>query len=297
MRPAPRPRAPRVPRPWLALAVALALPLAAAPLGAQLVPIGDEEDIDEQAAAAYAALTTTPVGALPPSMTARMINGAASTGIGFRFNFGHMDEEGDFSRRNLAGGIDLPIGTATLGLTGGYADMACDDEDLEDFGVTLDCGGLLMAGANLFTPLVSNAMGEGSSIMMGLDAAVGFGTGEVIDAKIDDGFQTGTAKFELTSLSAALSLPIALVVRQPGLVLVPHLKPGFGYGRGKATLESSGDFGEESDESTEAGTRFLLGGGVSMLFPRQGFGIELGMQKVFIEDGDTVIGFGITFGR
>lgn len=294
MRPAPRSRAPRVPRTLLALA--FALPVVAAPVGAQLVP-GDEEDVDEQAAAAYAALTTTPVGALPPSMTARMINGAASTGIGFRFHFGHMDEQGDFSRRNLAGGIDLPIGTATLGLTGGYADMACDDEDLEDFGITLDCGGMFMAGANLFTPLLTNALGDGASIMMGLDAAVGFANGEVIDAEVDDGFQTGTLTYELNSLSAALSFPLALVVRQPGLVLVPHLKPGFGYGRGKAKFEASGDFGEESGEETEAGTRFLLGGGVSMLFPRQGFGIELGMQKVFMDDGDTVIGLGITFGR
>jgi hypothetical protein len=294
MRPATRFRAPRVPRTLLALA--LALPIAAAPLGAQLVP-GEEEDIDEQAVAAYTALTTTPVGALPPSMTARMINGAASPGIGFRFHFGHMDEEGDFSRRNLAGGIDLPIGTATLGLTGGYSDMACDDEDVAEFGVTFDCGGLFMAGANLFTPLVSNALGEGSSIMMGLDAALGFGTGEVIDIEIDDGFQTGSANYEVTSLSAALAFPIALVVRQPGIVLVPHLKPGFGYGRAKAKFEARGDFGEDSGEETEAGTRFLLGGGVSMLFPRQGFGIEVGMQKVFVEDGDTIIGFGITFGR
>lgn len=285
-------------RPVRLTLAALALAALALPAGAQVIPI-DEEDVDPQEAAAYAALTTTPVGALPPSMSARMINGAQSRNVGFRFHFGHMDEQGDFSRRNLAAGIDVPMGSATLGFTGGFVDYACDSEEAEEFGVDLDCGGAFMVGANIFAPLVTSptAQGSTSSFVVGLDAAVGFSSGEVLDASFDDGTTTESINFELQSVSAAISLPVALVVRQPGLILVPHLKPGFGYGRGTAKLEASDGIGEDDTEDTEGGTRFLFGAGVSFLFPNQGFGLEVGMQKVFIEDGDTVIGFGITFGR
>ena len=278
-------------------AAAIALVLSATPLAAQVIPIGEDEDIDPQAAAAYAALTTTPVGALPPMMTARMINGAQSKNLGLRFQFGHMDEEGDFSRRNLAGGIDIPFGAATLGFTGGYVDYACDiDED--EVPLDLDCGGAFMLGANLFTPLVTSQVGQGSSFVLGLDGALGFSSGEVLDAHFDfGGGDEADIKFSLRSLSGAVSFPLALVVRQPGLLVVPHFRPGFGYGRATIDLEASDPTGEQDEEDTESGTRFMLGGGVSFLFPNQGFGIEVGMQKVFIDEGDTVVGIGISFGR
>ena len=277
--------------PLAALTLAFALPA-----GAQVIPI-DEGDVDPQDAAAYAAITTTPVGALPPSLSARMINGSQSPNIGFRFHLGHMDEQGDFSRRNLAAGVDIPMGAATLGFTAGYVDYACDSDEAEEFGIELDCAGAFMLGANMFAPLISSPMGQGSSFMLGIDGTVGFSKGDVIDASFDDGFESGSFRLGLQSLSAAVTFPMALVVRQPGLVIAPHVRPGLGYGRGRIEFEEDDGFETFSEDVTESGTRFMFGGGVAFQFPNRGFGIEIGMQKVFIEDGDTVIGFGITFGR
>ena len=133
--------------------------------------------------------------------------------------------------------------------------------------------------------------------MLGIDGTVGFSTGDIIDASFDDGFESGSFKLGLQSLSAAVTFPMALVVRQPGLVIAPHIRPGLGYGRGRIELEEDDGFETFSDEVTESGTRFMFGGGVSFQFPNRGFGLEIGMQKVFIEDGDTVIGLGFTIGR
>src|SRR5918992_700795 len=97
----------------------LGLLLTAVPASSQVFcsPI-DESDVDSNDAATCLAATATPFGALPTKLPASWL-GRAAAGIGFSLQFGSMDEEGEFGRRNLAVGIDIPAGRATLGLTGG----------------------------------------------------------------------------------------------------------------------------------------------------------------------------------
>jgi hypothetical protein len=52
-----------------------------------------------------------------------------------------------------------------------------------------------------------------------------------------------------------------------------------------------------AEEDAESGTRFMLGGGIGMLFASSGLGVDVGFQRVFIEDGDTLVGIGVSYRR
>ena len=90
-----------------------------------------------------------------------------------------------------------------------------------------------------------------------------------------------------------MGLPLSLVAKSPGVTVVPMLRPGFAYGHSSGEVEFDG----ETEEASESGTRFMLGGGVGLFFVNRGLGLHVGAQKVFIEDGKTVIGLGVTFNR
>ena len=279
--------------PALAASLATALAVAASPALAQT----DSSSADPNAAAAYFALSMTPIGALPPAITTRDA-GLATQRIGFRFQFGYLDDEGDASFHNWAGGVDLAVGQATLGLTAGYGDYSCNETDARAAGFTLKCKGTLMLGASMSTPLLSRPLGpagpESAALNLGLDGALGFGKGDLASLASTD----YTTQFELsvqhTSYAASVGLPVSLVRRSPGVVIVPMLRPAVAYGHAKVTGKFTG---EPDQTSSESGTRFMLGGGVGFFFPRQGIGLQAGAQKVFFEDGKTVIGVGLTFGR
>jgi hypothetical protein len=261
--------------------------------GAQ--PLPEEEDIDENAAAAYSALVTTPVAAFSPTIAAREA-GLAPKRMGFRFQFGHLDDEGDFSHRALAAGIDFPVGTATFGVTAGILDYACDEDPIDDptIDFDLECKSAMMAGANVSAPLLSSPVGTaGSTFNLSLDGAIGFSSGDVIDLEATDGFETLSFEIRQSAMAAAVGMPLSLVVRSPSLIVVPMLRPGIGFGRISGEVELDG----QSEEATESGVRFMLGGGVGFLLPNSGIGFSLGAQKVFYEEGKTVIGLGLTFGR
>ena len=153
------------------LVAALGLLLAPAPAAAQFcLGIRTRKSRTPNSIAACAAATITPFGALPTLLPANVL-GRATTGIGFNFRFGSMDEEGDAGRRNFGIGIDIPMGKASIGLTGGYADFTCDipDEDV-------NCENAIMFGGNFVTPLVTNPIGagdSGQSFILGLNASLG----------------------------------------------------------------------------------------------------------------------------
>ena len=252
------------------------------------------------ATAAYSARTGTPIGALPPMFTLRDV-GMGGRALGFRVQFGNIDEQGSLARRGFAAGIDVPVGTsATVGFTAGYDKYACDESDLTGGDPTIDasCKGAFMAGANVSAPLLRSPVGgDASTFTLGLDGALGFASGEVLTISAPDGVG-GELHINLsnTLMSAALALPLSLAVKYPNAVLVPHLRPGVGYGRAKSKYDSNIPF-LGSGEETESGTRFMLGGGLAVLMPRYGLGLDVGVQKVFIEDGKTLVGVGLTFGR
>ena len=267
------------------LVAALGLLLAPASAAAQFCIGTDQEDPDLNSAAACAAATITPFGALNTLLPSNVL-GRATTGIGFNFRFGSMDEEGDAGRRNFGIGVDIPMGKASLGLTGGYADFTCDIPD-----ESVDCKNAIMFGGNFVTPLVSNPIGagdSGQSFVLGLNASVGYGTGDVIDAN----FGGETLQLSTSGLSVGVGVPIALVARTGTVRITPFIEPAFFWGRTNFEIGGSLGTGDES----ETGTGFALGGGVSFGFA-SGFALDVGFKKVMIDEAKALIGLGISYQR
>jgi hypothetical protein len=242
--------------------------------------------VDSNDAAACLAATSTPFGALPSILPASWL-GRAPTGIGFHLQFGSMDEEGDFGRRNLAVGIDIPAGRATLGLTGGFVDYTCDVE-----GVDIECESSIMLGASFATPLISSALsgeGSGQSFIVGLNTSVGFATGDVLTA--NDPF-FGNVEVGGRSFMVGVGVPIGLVARSGPITITPFVEPAFFWGQTRAEASFDG----QTEEDTETGTGFMIGGGLSLGFAN-GVSLDLGIKKVMIEEANALIGVGISFQR
>lgn len=262
--------------------------LAAAPVASAQVFCSptDEEEVDPNDAAACIAATTTPFGALPTKLPANWL-GRATTGIGFSLQFGTMDEEGDFGRRNLAVGIDFPAGRATIGLTGGFVDYTCDVDD-----VPIECKRSIMAGARFATPLISSTLsteGTGQSFIVGLNTSLGFATGDVLE--VDDPF-FGRIEVGGRSFMVGVGVPIGLVARSGPMTITPFVEPAFFWGQTKA----EGSFNGEEEEDTETGTGFVMGGGLSLSFSN-GVSLDFGVKKVMIDEANAMIGVGISFQR
>ena len=94
------------------------------------------------------------------------------------------------------------------------------------------------------------------------------------------GITKPTGDDEGTVMSASIGLPLSVSAGSASRVTV-FLTPGLGYGRLSAEGES------------ESGTRPMLGAGVR-LRTASGIGFNVGMQKVFIEDGEVVLGAGLS---
>ena len=270
---------------YVTLLAVLGLLFAPAPAMAQFCLGTDQEDPDLNAAAACAAATMTPFGALTTQLPASWL-GRPVTGIGFNVQFGSMDEEGDAGRRNFGVGIEIPMGTASIGLTGGYVDFTCDVP-----GEEVNCESAFMVGGRFATPLVINPIGTGDagqSFVIGLNASVGFGTGDVLDA--DLGGQT--LKVGGRGLSVGVGVPLALVAKSGSISITPFIEPAFMWGQTKFDVESSFGSGDE----TETGTAFVLGGGVSFGFA-SGLSLDVGFKKVMLDEAKSLIGLGLSFQR
>ena len=214
-----------------------------------------EEGPSAQDMAAYFAINFSPVGTLPPLATNTL---ASAGGIGWHLQYGRLDWGSDMNSSSFAGGLDLSVGSGRLGLTAGYMTFDCP--------TGVDCEGHLMLGTRYSAQLTGGVLGDrrtGSRWAMGLEGELGFGFPE-----------------EVTAMAIAASLPIKLTVGK-NVKVSPFLAPGFAYGRLKV-----------SDES-ESGQRFMVGGGVGFAFAN-GIGANLGVRKVFIEEGETQFGLGFT---
>jgi opacity protein-like surface antigen len=270
------------------LVAVLGLLFAPAPAAAQFcLGIDEQEEPDPNSVAACAAATITPFGALPTLLPSNVL-GRATTGIGFNFRLGSMDEEGDTGRRNFGIGVDIPMGKASIGLTGGYADFTCDDDDPD---ADVECQNAIMFGGHFVTPLVTNPIGaaeSGQSFVLGLNASVGYGTGDVLDVS----FGGETLQFSASGLSVGVGVPIALVARTGSVRITPFLEPSFFWGR--SNLELSGSLG--AGDETETGTGFALGGGVSFGFA-SGFAFDVGFKKVMLDEAKALIGLGLSYQR
>lgn len=272
---------------YVTILAALGLLFAAAPARAQVFCIptddtGAEPELDELAACL--AGTTTPFGALPTILPASWLGGT-NTGIGVHVLFGSMSEEGDAGRRNFGLGIDMPIGRANLGLTGGLVDFTCDVE-----GVGVECKSAMMVGARFAAPLVSNPIaGEtGQSFIIGLNASAGFSNGDILS------FSEGTESIEIggRAFSVGVGIPVGLVARSGNITITPFVEPAFFWGQ--TTFKVGGSFAQEEED--ESGTGFALGGGVSFGFAN-GLALDIGFKKVMIDEANALIGLGLSFKR
>jgi hypothetical protein len=212
----------------------------------------------DKAFVAYLTLLETPPGALPVTLSAPML-GRTMTANDFAIRYGYVSLDGA-SLHTGALTLGIPVGPkSAVSLTAGYQGVHCDG-----------CEGHFVAAAKAEGRLSSSVLGTGAEapqLNVGLNGEFGFGK------------PSGGTLFSLTA-----GLPIAMVSGSSTLRIAPYLVPAFGFGLARGGGDS------------ENGTRFLLGGGVMFQNVQNGIGVNLGFQKIFIDQGDTMLGISLSFG-
>jgi len=215
-------------------------------------------------AAAYLALSTTPVGAMTPVVSSAML-GRIAKGYSVTGQYGHLsDDAAGFN--SFGASISMPVSGFSLGGSLGFMSPSADGSKSN-----------LMLGANAETNLGAWALGQGKNANLFTMSV----RGDLGWANPDDG--TGTDN-SITALSFSAGAPFALVLKNGDMTWAPFVTPGFGWGR----LSANG--------ASESGTRFMMGAGLGMTH-RNGWGVSVGMQKVFIENGKTVLGLNLSYGK
>lgn len=210
--------------------------------------------------ASYVALLGTPTAGLAPIATPTMM-GAQQTGLGYSFRYGRVS--GDDAPSNFGAGVSYGISAGTLGLTAGYLQPGIDDAD-----------GHFMLGGHFARGLANVAMSPSAALNIGVDATLGWASRT----------ETSTAgDVDVGLLSAEIGVPVATVAGSGNWRFVPYVQPGLGWGRVSAEDES------------ESGTQFMVGAGLGIMDGTRGIGINVGMKKVFMEDGETVLGLGFSW--
>ena len=213
-------------------------------------------------AAAYVALSTTPVGAMTPIVTSAML-GRIAKGYSVTGQYGHLsDDAAGFNSFGAA--ISMPVSGLSLGGSLGYIAPSAQG-----------ASGNMMLGLNAETNLGAWALGAGKDAnLFTMSVRSDFGW-----ANPDDG-----AGSNFTSLSLSAGAPFALVLKSGEMTWAPFVTPGFGWGR------------ISENSVSESGTRFMMGAGLGMTH-RNGWGVSVGMQKVFIDNGKTVFGLNLSYGK
>ena len=214
--------------------------------------------------AGYVALSATPVGAMTPVVSSAML-GRIAKGYSFTGQYGHLsDDAAGFN--SFGASVSMPLSGFSLGGSLGFMSPSAQGSKSN-----------LMLGANAETNLGAWALGQGKNANLVTVSARGdFGW-----ANPDDG--TGTNN-SITALSFSAGAPVALVLKNGDMTWAPFVTPGLGWGR----LSAQG--------TSESGTRFMMGAGLGMTH-RNGWGVSAGMQKVFIENGKTVFGLNVSYGK
>jgi hypothetical protein len=208
--------------------------------------------------AGYIALAGTPVGAMTPVVTSAML-GRIAKGYTVAGQYGHLsDDAAGFN--SFGASISMPVSGFTLGGSIGMFSPSVDGAKSN-----------MLLGLNAETNLGAWALGEGKDANLFTMSARGdFGWANPED-------------LGLMSLSAGV--PVALVLKSGDMTWAPFVTPGFGWGRISPTGFDS-----------QSGTRFMMGAGLGMAH-RNGWGVSVGMQKVFIDQGKTVFGLNLSYGK
>jgi len=207
--------------------------------------------------AGYVALSGTPVGAMTPIVTSAML-GRIAKGYSVAGQYGHLSDN-TTGFNSFGASISMPVSGFSLGGSLGF-----------------------------FSP---SAQGSKSNMMLGLNAETNVGAWALGDGK-DANLFTLSARGDfgwanpqdLGLLSFSASAPFALVLKSGSMTWAPYVTPGFGWGRVSPTGAAS-----------VSGTRFMMGGGLGVTHAN-GWGLSLGMQKIFIDQGKTAFGLNVSYG-
>jgi len=212
---------------------------------------------DASDSAAYRALTQTPPSALPMPMDVAITGLRDRTGI--RLRYGIMSYDDREYVHNFGVGLTIPVGSSSIGLTGGYYWPNCNGH----------CTGHSMFGVAYSQNLVRIPLGAGS------------GAGVL---NVGSGWEAGYARQNATLVSGRLSIPISLVPQQHSVTVIPYVAPGVGGGLVK------------DDSGTEVGLLFTLGAGIGLRTTR-GFTAHAGISRAFLSTGNWLAGVGITIAQ
>ena len=214
--------------------------------------------------AGYLALGGTPVGAMTPVVTSAMY-GRIAKGYSIVGQYGHLSDDA-LGFNSFGASVSMPVSGFSLGGSFGFMSPSAQGAKSN-----------MMLGLNAETNLGAWALGDGKNANLFTMSARGdFGW-----ANPDDG--TGTNN-SVTALSLSAGVPFALVLKTGDMTFAPFVTPGLGWGRLSA------------NSASESGSRFMLGTGIGMTH-RNGWGVSVGMQKVFIDQGKTVFGLNLSYGR
>lgn len=212
---------------------------------------------EEGDVAAMIGLMGTPLAGLAPIATPAMM-GAQQTGLGYSFRYGKVT--GDDAPNNFGAGVSYGHSAGTFGVTLGYLSPSGDS----------DIDGNIMIGGHYSRNLTNVALSGTSALNIGLDAGLGWASTEYFG-------------FEADLLSLGVSVPVSTVIGTGAWRFVPYVQPGLGHGR------------VSDDDTTIDGTKFMVGFGLGIMDGARGIGFNVGMQKVFVEDGENVIGLGFSW--
>jgi hypothetical protein len=171
------------------------------------------------------------------------------------------------------------------GATGVGADYGryTGDADRNSYGLHLDWHALratLGVGTqtgleNVWMAGVSagRTMFSATAVQVGLEGNAGFG-------RVKDDETSVT----LNAMSAGARVPFSATLSSDAVTFVPYLAPGGFFGR----LSSEGE--------SESGFRMTLNGGVRLGFSN-GVAVDVGVQRIFIDDAETLFGVGLSLAR
>lgn len=268
------------------LLAALAALLAAPAAGAQVIEEPVELGFVSGESASYLALTLTPVGALAPAHDYLLRPaGVGPSGMRLHGRVAMLDRGPGISQRTAAATLDIDVQGASLALTGGYLDLACDEDEASGgLDVGVDCQGGITLDARLGRALASRSFDAAGSrrLVLGLEGTFGFSAIDIVSLSVfAQDFDVST-----TSQSATVALPLALVARSGATTIAPYVAPRIGWGRTEL------DFGVGEDVA-ESDVRPMLGAGLAVRVGSR-FGLDLGLQRVFAEEAETAFGLGVS---
>lgn len=207
--------------------------------------------------AGWAGLVSTPVAAFSPSIYIPPPSPARRR-WGVEARYSHWQfAPDDDNTTNLGVGASFPMAVGRWGIQVGRTSKK----------ECSDCDAY-MFGADLDLPF----LGRDGAFTVILHPEVGFST------------QSGGS--DLTTFGAALDVPLLFpkLAGRNGRV-VPFVSPGVGLGR----ISGGG--------SSDTGGRFLIGGGVSFLNVANGLQVTASVSRILIQDGATVLGVALGYGR